>query len=416
VRRPGPAPSAAASPLVVGIVGAGTMGAGIAQVCLQAGHAVRLHDVSPGAVARGHERIAEGLARLVSRGDVTAAARAGALRRLHDVADLDALAHGAVRAGGKGGGRSVDLVIEAALEDLELKRGVFRALEAVVEPTVILATNTSALSIDAIAGRTIHPERVLGLHFFNPAPRMALVEVVAGNRTAAVTLQAGLRFVTGLGKTPVECADAPGFIVNRINRPFTLEALRIIEAGEADVAGVDGALVAAGYPMGPFVLMDLVGIDVNYAVAGAIWRAFDEAERFRPSPIQGSLVEAGTLGRKTGRGFYAYQAGGRPVGVALLPTAVQLPVPVGPALAAGEIVDRLELAIINEAYRAAGDGVADPPDIDLAMRLGAGHPYGPFERARALGLGSVVRGLAGLERRYGERYRVAPALWQIAAV
>ncbi len=407
MRIPARATTPATGPLVVGIVGAGTMGAGIAQVCLQAGHAVRLHDVSPEAIAAGRARIADGLARLVARGDLTPVTRAGALRRLHDAADLAALAHR---------GRPVDLVIEAALEDLELKRDVFRALEAVVEPTAILATNTSALSIDAIAGATTHPERVLGLHFFNPAPRMALVEVVAGDRTAAVTMQAGLGFVAGLGKTPVECADAPGFIVNRINRPFTLEALRILEAGEGDVPGVDEAVVAAGYPMGPFTLMDLVGIDVNFAVANAIWHAFEEAERFRPSPVQAALVAARTLGRKSGAGFYRYGADGRPTSLAPLPVSLERPVGAGGDLPDDEIVARLELAIINEAYRAAGDGVADPPDIDVAMRLGAGHPYGPFERARALGLGSVVRRLAGLERRYGERYRVAPALWQIAAV
>jgi 3-hydroxybutyryl-CoA dehydrogenase len=398
---------AAARPLVVGIVGAGTMGAGIAQVCLQAGHTVRLTDVSPVLVARGRERIADGLARLVARGDLTATARAGALRRLHEAADTAELASG----------RPLDLIIEAALEDLELKRTIFRALDGEVGPTALLATNTSALSIDAVADDIAHPERVLGLHFFNPAPRMALVEVVAGDRTSAVTMQAGLRFVTGLGKTPVECADAPGFIVNRINRPFTLEGLRILEAGEADVPAIDAALVGAGYPMGPFALMDLVGIDVNYAVAGAIWHAFDEDVRFTPSPIQAALVEAGALGRKTGRGFYVYGADGRPSGTAALPAPTLAPAPSAAApLPAADIVARLELAIINEAYRAAGDGVADPPDIDLAMRLGAGHPYGPFERARVLGLGAVVRRLAGLERQYGERYRVAPALWQIAAV
>jgi len=397
-------------------VGAGTMGAGIAQVCLQAGHSVRLHDVSPEAVATGRARIADALTRLVVRGTLAPAARAGAIRRLHDAPDLTALVGGRGQAGRRGEGRPVDLVIEAAVEDLDLKREVFRALDSLVPATTILATNTSALSIDAIAAATVHPERVLGLHFFNPAPRMALVEVVAGEQTAGVTMHAGLRFVAGLGKTPVECADAPGFIVNRVNRPFTLEALRLVEAGESDVPTVDAALVAAGYPMGPFTLMDLVGLDVNYAVATAIWRAFDEAERFRPSPIQAALVEARTLGRKSGVGFYRYGPDGRQGGVAPLPSALVGAGAAGDPLAADEIVARLELALINEAYRAAGDGVADPPDIDVAMRLGAGHPHGPFERARALGLGQVVRGLAVLERRYGARYRVAPALWQIAAV
>jgi 3-hydroxybutyryl-CoA dehydrogenase len=392
---------------MVGVVGAVTMVAGIAQVCLHACHTVRLTDVSPILVAHGRERVADGLARLVARGDLTARARAGALRRLHGTADTAGLTSG----------RPLDLVIEAALEDLDLKRAIFRTLDGSVGPTALLATNTSALSIDAIADAIAHPERVLGLHFFNPAPRMALVEVVAGDRTSAVTMQAGLRFVIGLGKTPVECADAPGFIVNRINRPFTLEGLRILEAGEADVPAIDAAVVGAGYPMGPFALMDLVGIDVNYAVALAIWHAFDEDVRFTPSTLQPALVAAGALGRKTGRGFYVYGADGRPSGPAGLPPTIAPPAPrAAEPLPAADIVARLELAIINEAYRAAGDGVADPPDIDLAMRLGAGHPYGPFERARALGLGAVVRRLAGLERQYGERFRVAPALWQIAAV
>jgi len=403
-------------PLVVGIVGAGTMGAGIAQVCLQAGHTVRLNDVSPQAVAGGRARIADGLARLAGRGAISAAARTSALRRLHEAADLSALAHGGGHARATRAGRPVDLVIEAAVEDLALKRSIFLALEATVSSATLLATNTSALSIDAIGRDAEHPERILGLHFFNPAPRMALVEVVAGERTAGPVMQRALRIAAGLGKTPVACADAPGFIVNRVNRPFTIEALRMVEAGEADVPSVDRALVEAGYPMGPFTLMDLVGIDVNYAVATAIWQALEAAERFRPSPIQAALVAAGMLGRKAGRGFYGYGADGRATGVAPLPASVERPAPGSPVLAAEDVVARLELAIINEAYRAAGDGVADPPDIDLAMRLGAGHPTGPFERARALGLGSVVRGLAALERRYGERYRVAPALWQIAAV
>ncbi|MFI5261554.1 MAG: 3-hydroxyacyl-CoA dehydrogenase NAD-binding domain-containing protein [Candidatus Limnocylindrales bacterium] len=392
-----------AGPLVVGIVGAGTMGAGIAQACLGAGHVVRLTDVAPDAVARGRTRIADGLGRMVSGGRLTVARRAGALRRLHAASSLVDVARGA------------DLVIEAALEDLTLKREIFQELDAVASAGTVLATNTSALSVDAIAAATAHPERVLGLHFFNPAPVMALVEVVAGEHTAAATMQCGLHFVTGLGKTPVACGDAPGFVVNRINRPFTLEALRMLEAGEADVRAIDGALIDAGYPMGPFTLMDLVGIDVNLAVARAIWRAFDEAPRFTPSAIQAALVEAGTLGRKSGRGFYAYGPDGRPAGVAALPLQGVAPTPAEP-LAAAEIVARLELAVINEAYHAAGEGVADPPDIDLALRLGAAHPHGPFERARALGLGAVVRGLARFEARYPERYRVAPALWQIAAV
>ncbi|HMJ80782.1 MAG TPA: 3-hydroxyacyl-CoA dehydrogenase NAD-binding domain-containing protein [Candidatus Dormibacteraeota bacterium] len=389
-------------PQRVGVVGAGTMGAGIAQVCLAGGHDVLLYDVEPGAVERGRARIEDGLRRSVARGRMAESERAAALARLGAAASLADLA------------AASDLVIEAALEDLALKRTIFRELDAAARPDVPLASNTSALSIDAIAEATTRPERVLGLHFFNPAPLMALVEVVAGTRTSAVAMRVGSDFVAAMGKTPVACGDAPGFIVNRVNRPFTLEALRMIEAGEGTVGLVDAAVQAGGYPMGPFALMDLVGIDVNLAVADALWRAFDEATRFRPSPIQRALVRAGRLGRKSGRGFYRYDAAGGMTGIAPLPTG--LTAAAVSAIPSEEIVPRLELAVINEAYHAAGEGVADPRDIDLAMRLGAGHPYGPFERARALGLGTVVRGLRRFEERYGERYRVAHALWQIAAI
>jgi 3-hydroxybutyryl-CoA dehydrogenase len=243
---------------------------------------------------------------------------------------------------------------------------------------------------------------------------MPLVEVVAGERTSPEAVARAMTFVEGLGKTPVPCLDAPGFIVNRINRPFTLEALRMVEAGEAGIEEIDAAVKAAGYPMGPFRLMDLVGIDVNFAVASSLFSAFDEAERFRPSPIQSELVEAGTLGRKSGSGFYRYIEG-QPGEVAYRPAAVgEAQRPQG--LNAADIVERIEVLIINEAYHAVGDQVAQPPDIDRAMRLGANHPYGPFERAGQLGLRKVVETLALLERTHGARFRVAPALWQVASL
>jgi 3-hydroxybutyryl-CoA dehydrogenase len=306
-----------------------------------------------------------------------------------------------------------DVVIEAALEDIDLKRTIFRALGASAGPEAILATNTSALSVSEIAQSSGAPSRVVGLHFFNPAPVMPLVEVVVGQQTDARIVSRAVDFASQLGKEPVECADSPGFIVNRVNRPFTLEALRMLDAGEAGVEQVDRAVQSAGYPMGPFAFMDLVGIDVNLAAAMAVWVGFDEAVRFMPSRIQSELVAAGGLGRKTGRGFYVYEDG-RPTGL-----SDRLPLEAPPATDAlrdEEIVSRLELAIINEAYHAAGEGVAQPPDIDRALKLGANHPYGPFERAASLGLRQVVSGLRALEQRYGERYRVAPALWQIASI
>ena len=372
------------------------MGAGIAQVALQAGHEVLLHDVDHAAIERGRERIADGLNRLVAKGKMTSDDQARITVSLRDAHTLHDVA------------QEADIVIEAALEDMDLKRTIFEALGDGARPETILATNTSALSVGEIAASTDGPGRVLGLHFFNPAPVMPLVEVVVPGNVHRDVVDRAIEFVEGLGKTPIVCADSPGFIVNRVNRPFTLEALRMLEAREAGVEQIDWALVSGGYPMGPLTLMDLVGIDVNLAVATALWTGFDEAVRFTPSPIQRELVDSGNLGRKSGQGFYRYEDG-RTAGLGWEGSA-------DGSLKEDEIVRRIELAIINEAYLAAGEGVADPPDIDRAMKLGANHPYGPFERAGQLGLRAVVTGLRELERAYGERFRVAPSLWQVASI
>ena len=385
-----------ARPLVVGIVGAGTMGAGIAQVCLQAGNDVLLNDVDHAAIERGRARISDGLKRLVDKGKLPADGRDRMLAALRDSHTIEHLAE------------ESDVVIEAALEDLGLKETIFRALGASAGRDALLATNTSALSVTEIGDASGVPERVVGLHFFNPAPVMPLVEVVAADRTEASVVRRAVDFADGLGKQPVVCRDSPGFIVNRVNRPFTLEALRMLEAGEAGVGQVDRAVKSAGYPMGPFEFMDLVGIDVNLAAATAVWRGFDEAIRFEPSSIQRALVESGRLGRKTGEGFYRYEDGRS--------TALAYDATAGGDVTDDQIVRRIELAIVNEAYLAAGEGVAQPPDIDKAMKLGSNHPYGPFERAGAMGLRAVVEGLRALESHYGERFRVSRTLWDIANV
>ena len=377
------------------------MGAGIAQVCLQAGHEVLLHDVDEAAIGRGRGRIADGLAKLVAKGRLTADQRTEMLASLRDAHSLHDLA------------AESDVVIEAALEDIDLKRTIFRALGDSARPDAVLATNTSALSVTEIGQSSGVPQRVVGLHFFNPAPLMPLVEVVVGRQTDPAIADRATQFATDIGKEAVACADSPGFIVNRVNRPFTLEALRMLDAGEAGVEQIDRAVQSAGYPMGPFAFMDLVGIDVNLAAATAVWRGFDEATRFEPSRVQSELVAAGRLGRKTNEGFYVYDDG-RPKGLSdRIPVEAQ---PARDALGDKDIVRRIELAIINEAYHAAGEGVAQPPDIDRAMKLGSNHPYGPFEHAATLGLRQVVSGLRDLEKTYGERFRVAPALWQIASI
>ncbi|MEA2621471.1 MAG: 3-hydroxybutyryl-CoA dehydrogenase [Chloroflexota bacterium] len=395
--------------MTVGVVGAGTMGAGIAQATLAAGHRVLLHDADPAAVARGRQRIESGLDRSIEKGKLSPEGKEEAMGRLREAAGLEEIAAGS------------DLVVEAALEDLALKRSIFRALDMHALPDVPLATNTSSLSVTRIAEATHHRERVLGLHFFNPAPVMPLVEVVATDGTARAALQAGIDFVAGLGKTPIVSADAPGFVVNRVNRGFTLEPLRMLEAGEATVEAIDGAVEAAGYPMGPFRLMDLVGVDIGYAVATSLYEAFDEAGRFRPSPVQAQMIEAGRLGRKTGWGFYRYDeeassAGAADIG-AIAAGGAGAPAGGSSLLSAAAIVERVNLAIVNEAYRAVEERVASPQDVDVAMKLGAGHPEGPFERAGRLGLRAVIEGLrrqAAAAALSGDQFEVAPLLWQIA--
>ena len=379
---------------VIGVVGAGTMGAGIAQVALEAGHEVVLYDIDEQALEGGVERVRVGLGRRASKLELDADSIDewvdGRLANLRTTVTLDAVAAAA------------DIAIEAALEDIDLKRTIFLALDREAPPDALLATNTSALSVAAIAVATGRPEHVLGLHFFNPAPLMPLVEVVRAPQTDGDSVKRAVALMERWGKTPVVAEDAPGFIVNRVNRPFTLEALAMLEAGVAGIPEMDAAVRSAGYPMGPFELMDLTGIDVNLAAARGIHDGFAArgdplADRFRPSEMQERLVEAGRLGRKAGAGFYAYDAGL----AADLPevTGTVAADPAAAAAASGpldpttrdRIVERIELAIVNEAYRARDEGVAAEGDIDLALRLGAGHPAGPFERWAGRGGAATIR-------------------------
>jgi 3-hydroxybutyryl-CoA dehydrogenase len=358
------APSGPGLPLI-GIVGAGVMGAGIAQLALEAGHEVVVHDVDDTALDRAADRIADGLARRAARlladPDSIDDWVEGRLSRLRRTDVLETLADEA------------DVVIEAALESLELKRTIFGILDAVADPAAVLATNTSALSIAAIAEATRHAGRVVGLHFFNPPPVMRLVEVVTGPRTDGAVADRVARLVESWGRTPVRVADAPGFVVNRVNRPFTIEALRILEEDAATVEQIDEAMRAAGYPLGPFELQDLTGIDVTHAAASAIWEALGRPDRLRPSALQAERIAAGALGRKTGIGFHRYE-GSRRLGPA--EPFVRPPT----ALGGDAIRDRIERAIAAEARLAVDEGVALEADVDLALRLGAGHPHGVFER------------------------------------
>jgi 3-hydroxybutyryl-CoA dehydrogenase len=280
----------------VAILGSGTMGSGIAQVCALRGMVTVLYDLTPEIVNSAYERIRASLQKGVDLGKTAPEAAGAALARLHPTASLKDCSF-------------ADLAIEAVPEDLAVKRDLFGRLDAVLGPQALIATNTSSLSVTALAASTSRPEQFLGLHFFNPPLLMALVEVVQGDRTAPETLEAGLRFVRALGKTPAVCRDTPAFIVNRVARPFYGEALRLLGENAAEPAVIDTLVRSLGFKMGPFELLDLIGLDVNFAVTQSVYHAFFEDPRYRPHPIQQRMVDAGLLGRKTGRGFYTYTGG-----------------------------------------------------------------------------------------------------------
>ncbi|MCP9750429.1 3-hydroxyacyl-CoA dehydrogenase family protein [Ferruginibacter sp. HRS2-29] len=274
------------------VVGAGTMGSGIALTAAQNGFEVVLFDINENVLESAKLLIGKNLDFLISKEKISEAQKTVILQHLLFTTNADECL--------------ADIVIEAIVEKLEAKEKIFISLAAINAPSTILASNTSSLSITAIQKNIPSPGRVVGMHFFNPANVMKLVEVVKGAQTDDATASEVMQLCLDLKKTPVLCNDAPGFIVNRVARHYYLEAMKLVEQKIATIENVDAAMEAAGFKMGPFRLMDLIGMDINYAVSESVYAAFDNAERFRPSPIQKEKVEKGELGKKTGKGFYQY--------------------------------------------------------------------------------------------------------------
>jgi 3-hydroxybutyryl-CoA dehydrogenase len=373
---------------VVGVLGAGAMGSGIAQVAAVAGHDVLVCDPDPKALSRGTLAIHKALAREVAKQRLDQSAADEIARRIR----FAPLSYDAFALCG--------LVVEAIVEDLAVKRDAFRQLEAAVPADAVLATNTSSLSVTAVGAACERADRVLGVHFFNPAPLMPLVEIVPGLSSEPNVVAATRRLVDSWGKTTVLAKDTPGFIVNRVARPFYGESLRILEEGVADVATIDWAMrKLGGFRMGPFELMDLIGLDVNYAVTCSVFDAMYSDPRYRPSLLQRRLVDAGFLGRKTDRGFYDYRDG------ATAPEPLQ-----DPELGRS-IVDRVLAMLVNEAVEAVFMNVATPSDIDLAMTTGVNYPKGLLAWGDEIGLEQILNRLTTLQADYGDdRYRPSPLL------
>ena len=378
------------------MVGAGAMGAGIAQVAAARGHRVLLADAFPAALDRARDGHAKAMAREVEKGRLTRDAADAVLARLTYVEGVTAAALQAFEPCG--------LVIEAIIEDLAAKQALFRALEAELAKDAVLATNTSSLSVAALAGACAHPERVVGIHFFNPAPVMPLVEIIPAITTAPEVATQARALVDAWGKVTVVATDTPGFIVNRIARPFYGEALRILEERLADAATIDWAMrELGGFRMGPFELMDFIGNDVNFAVTSSVFEAMFYDPRYRPALTQRRLVEAGLLGRKAKRGYYDYRDG------------AVTPAPTTDPVVGRMIVDRIVAMLVNEAVDAVQLRIASPQDIELAMTKGVNYPKGLLAWGDELGAGTVLATLDALQAEYGEdRYRPSPLLRRTA--
>ena len=373
----------------IAIIGSGTMGSGIAQVAATAGCEVKIYDTNLDALAKSKSNLENTLSKLVEKTKIDEHEKSRIENNISYAHTLGELSHS-------------DLVIEAIIENMEIKRKLFSELENYVSPETILASNTSSLSIASIAASCQKPERVIGIHFFNPAPLMQLVEVIPAIQTSEEVLKSTIKTISDWKKVVAVAKDTPGFIVNRVARPFYSESLRIYDEGVADFATIDWALkTIGGFRMGPFELMDMIGHDVNYVVTETVFTAFYFDPKFKPSFTQKRLLEAGFLGRKSGRGFYDYSK--------------ELPTPTEDLVLAKTIFEKVIVMLINEAADTLFLNIASAKDIDNAMTKGVNYPKGLLAWADELGINWCVEKLDELYNEYHEdRYRCSPILRRMA--
>jgi 3-hydroxybutyryl-CoA dehydrogenase len=385
----------------VGVLGAGTMGRGIAQLAALGGYETVLYDVAPELAESGAAALRGALDKGAERGrwSVDEARAAGA--RVETASELEQL-------------RGCGLIVEAAPEKLELKRQIFSALAEAVGPEPVLASNTSSLRVAEISVGVPHPERLVGMHFFNPPALMKLVEVVAAECSSELALAATTEVAERMGRTPIRAKDSPGFVANRLARPFSLESLRILADGVAEAPAIDRIVrLGGGFRMGPFELLDLIGLDVNLEIARSFFAQGGEPERWRPSPIQEKLVAAGRFGRKSGRGYYEYGEGAArdpdpDLGIPAPTLDPEQLAKIDPA--AEQVLPRLFAQIANEAAFAREEEIASDAGMETAMKLGFNWPLGPLAITELIGPARAVRLLDELREEHGEAYAVAPRL------
>ena len=372
----------------IGIIGSGAMGTGIAQVALFAGEEVFIYDTSTASLEKSKQTLVAQIQRAIEKGKIEAQAESGLQANMHFASTLEEMGQ-------------CDWVIEAIVENLDVKKSVFAQLDTLM-PNALLCSNTSSLSLTAIASACKNPSRVWGIHFFNPAAIMPLVEIIPALQTNQAPLEDVVATIKRWGKVPVVTKDLPGFIVNRLARPFYSEALRIYDEGLATFQEIDEAMKALGFKMGPFELMDLIGNDVNYAVTESVFAANYFDPRYKPSTTQKRHVEAGWFGKKTNRGYYDYQEGA---------THAQSPIQ---KLSKEAIGTRILSMLINEAYEALRTGLASAEDLDLAMTKGVNYPKGLIAWGKDIGLNTIKTEIENLYHQYGEdRYRLSLTLKEV---